>query len=124
MPAQASNQKGVAMKMPLCAVVAVAAAVAIVLPASASATPPVPVPPGSECTFDSGVTTCVKTTESTQEWTSRVEDENCPSGIAESRRFETTTDRTTYVFHGMDPVGEPQTETTIGFGSSYGCVPQ
>ena len=111
------------MKKPLCAAAAVAAVVAVGMPASASAEPPVPAPPGSACTFDSGVTTCVKTTESTQVSTSRVEDPDCPSGVAESRREETTTVRTTTVFHGMEQLGDPQTETTIMIGASYGCVP-
>jgi hypothetical protein len=112
------------MKMPLCAAVAVAAVVAVALPASASFAPPVPAPAGSECRFDSGVTTCVQTTESTQEGTARFDDRNCASGVAESRRATTTTVRTTSVFHGMQPFGEPQTETTIGISERYGCVPE
>jgi hypothetical protein len=112
------------MKKRLCTGVAVAVVVSVGLSASASASPPVPAPPGSECTFDSGVTTCVMTTEFRQVHANIVEDPACPSGWAESRSGQTTKVRTTTVFRGMQQLGEPQTETThLGFGS-YGCVPE
>jgi len=59
-----------------------AAAAAIALPASSSAAPPVPAAPGSECTFDSGITTCVQMTESRQEETDRFEDPDYPHASA------------------------------------------
>ena len=80
--------------------------------------------PPSGSTFDSGLTTCVQMTESTQEETSRFEDPDCPSGIAESRGVTTTWSRTTMVLRGMHPLGEPRTETTaVVVGVRFGCVP-
>ena len=102
---------------------AVAATVAaLVVPASASAVPPVPAPPGSVCTFDSGITTCVQTLQLVREESVRFSDPSCPSGAAERRTVITTTIATTTVFRGTRMFGAPQTEETTSTTETVTCV--
>jgi hypothetical protein len=101
----------------------VAATVAALgVPASASAVPPVPAPPGSVCTFEAGVTTCVQSLQLVREESVRFSDPNCPSGVAERLTVITTTITTTTVFRGTRMVGEPQTDETTSTTETVTCV--
>jgi hypothetical protein len=99
-----------------------AAVVALALPASASAVPPVTPPPGSVCTFERGITTCVQTIQLVREESVRFSDPNCPSGAAERRTVITTTITTTTVFRGTHIIGEPRTEETTTTTETVTCV--
>jgi hypothetical protein len=103
---------GIAMKMPLAAVIAAVAA-AVGLPASASAEPPVDAPPGSTCTFAKGITTCVQASGFGSIFIEEieVEPEICPSGRAVRQTRTSTIVRTITVFRGPHQLGEPRTET-------------
>jgi hypothetical protein len=109
------------MRMQLWVAVA-ASVVALGLPASASAVPPVEPPPGSVCTFERGITTCVQTLQLVREQTVRFSDPTCPSGIAERRTVITTTITVTTVFRGTRMQGEPQTEETTSTTETVSCV--
>jgi hypothetical protein len=99
-----------------------ATVVALGVPASASAVPPAPAPPGSVCTFERGVTTCVQAIQLVSEQPVRFSDPSCPSGIAERRTVTTTTITTTTVFRGTRIVGEPRTEETTSITETVSCV--
>lgn len=108
------------MKMPLAA--AVAAAVVVGLPASAYADPPITPPEGTTCTFARGITTCVKQIGFGTVGIVFIEDESCPSGIAERRTETISTTTTTTVFRGTHQQGEPRTETQSTTTVTTTCV--
>jgi hypothetical protein len=109
------------MKVQLWGAVA-ATVVGLAIPAYASADPPVPAPPGSDCTFESGTTTCVQTFALVREESVTFSDPSCPSGAAERRTVITTTTTTTTVFRGTKMLGEPQTETVTTTEETVTCV--
>jgi hypothetical protein len=110
------------MKMPLAATIAATVAAAG-LPASASADPPITPPEGTTCTFDSGITTCVRGFGIGTALVEEIDDPSCPSGRAQrvTETFRTTT--TTFVFRGTHQQGDPRTETHTSTSVTVTCLP-
>jgi hypothetical protein len=113
------------MKRALCAAVAAVAVAAFGLSASASAAPPITPPGFSTCTFSMGLTTCAQATGSAYQLVGEIYDPSCPETEKRVQITEgSSTTTTTWVFRGMQQLGEPTTETTTTGPTTRdgGCV--
>jgi hypothetical protein len=89
---------------------------------SASAEPPVDEPPGSTCTFEKGITTCVQAFGIGSVLVEEIDDPSCPSGRDERQTRTTTIVRTITVFRGTHQLGEPRTETDTSTTVTTTCL--